>query len=167
MKLRIKNEKKNKGFVLVITLIFLVILTLFGIWATNLGNVSLRVSTAIKRYIIALNLANGGLKVSIKALEKKTPTSPNWNPTFSAIIPSANLDSYVQETNVTSQVYSSPTSFDSKVEYEGYDNKPLPGWMLNWQGYGGFHSYHYKAYGYGKFSTTNSTVSALVLKIVH
>ena len=78
------------------------------------------------------------VSIFLKLAERPTP-------------PPMHLPSYMDGTTL-----SDGESYTPEVWWEGYDTKPLPGWMLNWQGYSAFHRVNYKCQGIGSIPSRQS-----------
>jgi len=156
---------RKKGIALPTTLVFLLILMTFALWITTQIRNEIRISAALKQYEEAFNLADGACDIAIKYLLHKTPRKDNWNPQLEGkcVFPT-------QDQSIFNQYHEEGKfQFQPVILWKGYDTRPLPGWMLNWQGYSSFHRVHYKTEGRVKSSQNESNisrVSAIILKII-
>ncbi len=155
----------QKGIALITTIIFLALLTFIGILAVNQSTTGIKISAALKRYDLTFNLADGATSMAIRCRKSCTPHSPNWKPTVQGEVTSG-LPSYMQETNLPSLPHK--PKYKPSIEWKGYDTTPLPGWMLNWQGYSAFHRVHYLAKGKGEIpNQSQTTIHALIVKVTY
>ncbi len=154
-----KDLNNNQGTALITAMIFMVILMLLGIWMVNQSVIGIKIAAALKRYEQAFNLADGACQMTMRYIIQHTPESSDWDPRKEANV--AGLPAYIKETQTGNNKYR------PEIIYKGYDPNPIPGWMLNWQGYSRFHRRHYKLKGQGETPRGNkATVSTLVVKIL-
>ena len=158
----------QKGVALITAMIFLALLTLIGVWAVTQSTTSIKITASLKRYDLTFNLADGATSMAIGYLKKHTPPSPNWDPTVQGEITSG-LPLYIQNTQeITLPSLPVKPKYKPSIEWRGYASNPLPGWMINWQGYSAFHRVHYLAKGKGEIPDVAQTViRALVVKIIY
>ncbi len=156
----------QKGVALITTMIFLILLTLIGVWAVTQSTTGIKIAASLKRYDLTFNLADGATSVAITYLKNYTPLpSQIWKPTERQEISSEQMPSYMRENTINIKP-KYEAIYKPTIEYKGYDTTPLPGWMLNWQGYTAFHRVYYLAKGKGEIPNKAQTViRALVLKI--
>jgi len=160
----------QKGAALITALIFLGILSLLAGWAILQSNTGIKISGALKQYDITFNLADGDTNLSINYLKDHTPTSPQWNPAKEVEI-TQGVPSYFKTKNSPpppSRLPQIMARHQPFMKWKGYDTSPLPGWMLNWQGYSQFHRVQYIAGGRGESQVSSSVqteIDALIVKI--
>jgi len=152
-----KWSDDKRGMALVLSVIILVFLTALGIWAITTTTTEVKITGFHKDYERAFSLADGACEVGLKYLETHALSPPNPDPNVKGVYPSEELPSYMscQELGYTAE-----------ISYEGYSPTPPPGWELNWQNYGGFHSRFYKVKGIGKVANSEVILSAWVLRII-
>jgi len=149
------------GMALILAMVFMAMLMILGSMMVTSTVTGLKISGGVKRYEEGFSLADGACEISIKYLKKHNPSSPNIDPRDGVKITDG-LPSYIKETTL-----SGGKKYAPQIWWKGYDTKPLPGWMLNWQGYSSYHRIHYKARGEGKPSGAENSVavSAILVKI--
>ena len=154
------KKKSDSGIALIVVMIFLVLLTSLGLWLNMTSVMEMRTTAALKNYEKAFDLADGATQLDLRYLYKTTPPSPSWNPSVEGAITSG-LPEYLQEQTV------GKGKIKPKIIYKGYLSTPPPGWMLNWQGYSGFHRLQYVARGQGEIPQvgSKSTVDIILTKI--
>jgi len=157
--------RDQAGIALPLTIIFLGAMLLLGIWTLRQTEIAYKITGAIKQYTNAFYLADGAFMVTANYLKNHAPLPRTWNPT-----------GIEQDTESTTLPL--PTYFESendiqagklipKLRWMGYDETPLPGWMLNWQGYSNFYRVNYLAKGKGKTSQNHTVeVEGLVMRII-
>jgi hypothetical protein len=154
----------QKGVALVMTTIMMLLLSMLAVFLTSQSLTGVKIAGAMKDYEQVFYLADGASQMSIQYLKTHNPPSSSWNPTIQTR--ASGLPSYM-ESPVTMTGYTLTPKFQPDVDWEGYDTLPLPGWMLNWQGYSAFHRVHYKAVGEGQLAAkaARDEVGALVIKL--
>jgi len=154
----------QRGVALVMTTLMLLLLSMLAIFLTAQSFTGTKISGALKDYQETFYLADGASQISVQYLKLHNPPSSHWNPTVLAR--AAGLPAYM-ETPVTVAGFALSPNFRPDVDWKGYDTLPLPGWMLNWQGYSAFHRVHYKARGEGQLvsKSARGQVGALVVKL--
>jgi len=150
-----------QGVALILAMGFMVILLILGSMMVTNSGTGIKISGGVKRYEERFNLADGACEISIKYLKKHNPPSPNVDPRDEGEIRNG-LPDYIKETTLPGGMKYKP-----QIWWKGYDIKPIPGWMLNWQGYSKYHRIHYKARGEGKLPNVENSVvvSAILVKI--
>ncbi len=160
----------QKGAALIIALIFLGILSLLAGWAILQSTTGIKIAGAIKQYNITFNLADGDTNIAINYLRSHTPSSPKWNPSKEADI-TQGVPSYFKNKDLPPpplRLPRVPARHQPFMKWKGYDTTPLPGWMLNWQGYSQYYRIQYIAGGRGESqvnSTIKTEIDAILLKI--
>ena len=156
--------RDERGMALVMVTVMMLVMSLTAVWLVNQGVTHFKITRAMTTYESTFNLADGAAQVSLAYLLDHNPPSPNWNPSIEGR--ASGLPDYMNNgVQFTDRPFSPQVQPD--ILWKGYDTKPLPGWMINWQGYSAFHRIHYKARGIGRFNIKRSQVriGALVVKL--
>ncbi len=146
-------------------LIFLVMLTGLGAGLLSQSLTGVKVAAGLRDYEKSFQLADGACQRSIGWVKAQARFGPaNDDPTQQGIALSS-LPDYMK-TKIAEPGTTMEKSM-ATVTWEGYDTRPLPGWMINWQGYSNFFRANLKAEGKGELGGRegNSTVSALLIRI--
>jgi len=153
------SNESESGFVLVLALVVLLILSLFGIWASNTSRMELDVAGGLQRYERQFNVAEGGAYIEalnvgqdgrpfyVKtnlAAQENNPLLPSSDAEFDPGNDTINLWTGVAENdhetwpwdNLLGNYDNLPTNTDQfdyryLVVYLGEDDKPHPGEDLN------------------------------------
>jgi hypothetical protein len=136
----------NKGIALMLTLVFMLILSMLGAMLLQQSRTTIKVSSGLRDYEQAFNLADGGCLLCYNHITTRGKIDSSMKNANQTNVNIANLPSYM---NASLSVPSSRSKYRSNAKWMGYDNKPLPGWMLNWQGYSNFHTVNLKCSGGG------------------
>ena len=141
---------QDKGFALIMAIAFLAVLMMLGAYLATQSLTGLQISSGLRDYEKCFNIADGACQISMEYVKNYAPDAPAWDPSLRGKITS-NLPSYMDGTTL-----SDGERYTPEVWWEGYDTKPLPGWMLNWQGYSAFHRVNYKCRGVGSIPSRQS-----------
>jgi len=151
----------SQGIALILALVFMAMLMLLGSMMVKGTTTGLKIAGGVKRYEQGFNLADGACQISIKYLKNHSPSYPYVDPRTEGQI-TEGLPNYIEE-----KTLSDGEKYKPEIIWKGYDTNPLPGWMLNWQGYSSYHRINYKARGEGKTSNMENSVGvfAILVKI--
>jgi len=150
---------KERGAVLVLAVILLVLLTALGIWAVSTSTTEVKISAYHKGYEQAFSLADGGCNVAYGF--QRTNPLPITPQAYQLVeFPSDQLPSYMQTHQTDTGTYT------PKLYYY-FSPTPPAGWELNKGDYYPYYTLLYKALGRGDVSTfqATSSVSLWVMKV--
>ena len=157
------SNVNQSGMALVLAMIFLVLLTSIGLMLIDQSVTGIKVSSGLRDYDKAFNLADGAGQMSMQYLISRA-TLDSSDPYANNTATVAGLSgTYMDQTHNLS----SGSSYRPGALWMGYDSSPTPGWMLNWQGASKFHKVNLSARGTGSVTTreSNSSVESLMVKI--
>ncbi|MCF8037828.1 MAG: pilus assembly PilX N-terminal domain-containing protein [Desulfohalobiaceae bacterium] len=156
---------KQQGMALVLALVFMVILAGLGAGLLTQSLTGVKVSAGLRDYEKTFQLADGACQRSIGWVTSQARFGPTHDDPSQTGSPVSSLPGHMN-TKIAEPGANGEKTL-AKVTWEGYDTRPLPGWMINWQGYSNFFRANLKAVGVGELDNRegNSTVSALMIRI--
>jgi|WetSurMetagenome_2_1015567.scaffolds.fasta_scaffold05061_7 hypothetical protein len=159
----------EKGLAMVLAITLVGLLSSLGVYLILQSSAALRMTKAMGRHEVAVNMAEAGLQLGLRCI-RSSPPSPSYEQLTTSnsttIKPiTEGIPTYIGKQNFGAG------SIDPRIDYIGYRTTPPAGWMLNWQGYSSFHGVYYRSVGEARIplpaiqGDTNSILSTLALRV--